>query len=147
MKLTEATIEEVLQELEQGPLTPEFSLAQLEFWQYLNSETFLGLKAAEHQLLFFVLSVIYHSYSRVIELPDFDIDLFQKSEDDLWAQREGYKSWPIALDNFFESSTEEDIMAFVEDMITEEEPEELTELGKEVVFITAFAYILFLSSG
>jgi len=120
----------------------EFVEAAEEYWHYLNSESFQGLSDKEHELLFFLNSVVYN----VVEAAegcsiDFAMALFQDREEDNWAVREEHKNWESAADAFFEGHGEEDLLAFVEDMLNSEESEDLTEIGKEVLFITTKSYI------
>lgn len=142
--ITEALIEQILQEIESEEFEDNFATAQAEYWHYLNSESFKGLSTPEHQLSHFISSVIFHTVAASeAELPDFEIDSFQNLEEQNWAERESHKNWAAAKDAFFDNYKEEDLLAFVEDMLADEEGE-LTDLAKEVIFITAKSYVDFL---
>ncbi len=142
--IKEALIEEILEQIESEKFEDNFATAQAEYWHYLNSESFKGLSTPEHQLSYFISSVIFHAATASeTELPDFDIEQFQQLEEQNWEERETHKNWSAAKDAFFEEYEEEDLLAFVEDMLADEEGE-LSDIAKEVIFITAKSYIDFL---
>lgn len=144
--ITEEQINDIIAKMEDANFQDTFAQEEGEYWHYLNSDSFKGLTAAENQLSFFINSVIFHTCMENMEtLPEFDIDHFQEKEETNWALREKQKSWSDTKDHYFEKYTEEDLLAFVEDMLMDEE-EELSEISKEVIFITAKSYIDFLLS-
>lgn len=113
-----------------------------EYWHYLNSESFQGLSDKEHELLFFLNAVVYNVVESVEGATlEFAMPLFQDGEEDNWQVREEESNWASAADMFFEGYAEEDLLAFVEDMLNSEESDDLTEIGKEVLFITTKSYI------
>ena len=145
MKITEKHIEETISIMEAEGFEDQFVEEQSDYWNYMNSEGFKGLSEAEHQMLFFVNSVIYHTCVRV-ELPiEFDIESYQEYEEDNWSVREAAEKWTTTLDSYFKDYEEEDLLAFVEDMLVEEEIRRLSDIGKEVILITAKSYIDLLS--
>ena len=75
----------------------------------------------------------------------FDIEEFQHHEDQNWALREEVANVTEAIDQYFDGFVEEDLLAFVEDMLIIDEESEITELGREVIFITAKSYIDFIA--
>lgn len=144
--ITEEDIEEVIAEIEQEDFEDTFVVDEVLYWNYLNSDSFKGLSEAEHQMLFFINSVIYHSCKDLLsEDYEFEIEEYQTYEEENWNIREGTKKWSEALDVFFKEYDQEDLLAFVEDMLApdEEEESEISELGREVIFITAKSYIDF----
>jgi len=142
--ISETIIEQVIAQMETEDFKDQFATEQSEYWHYLNSDGFKGLTEAEHQLSFFINSVIYHSAKESgEELEDVDIELFQQMEEENWNQREAHNSWPETKDVFFDNYSQEDLLAFVEDMLEDEE-EAVSELSKEVIFITAKSYVDYL---
>jgi len=146
MIITEAEIEEIIQQFEQEDFEDTFATDEVVYWNYLNSDSFKGLSSEEHQMLFFVNSVIYHSCKDLLsDEYEFDIEEYQTFEEDNWAVREKAKKWSEVADAFFKDYGQEDLLAFVEDMLApdEEGESEISELGREVIFITAKSYIDF----
>ncbi len=143
--ITEEDIEEVIALFESEDFEDSFASEEELYWNYLNSDSFKGLSSAEHQMLFFINSVIYHSCKDLLsDAYEFDIEEYQTYEEDNWAIREDTKKWGDTLDLYFEDYSQEDLLAFVEDMLAQDEDEaELSDLGREVIFITAKSYIDF----
>ena len=53
-----------------------------------------------------------------------------------------YRSrWRRRLDAFFKNYSEEDLLAFVEDILVEDEDQELTTVGKEIILICSKSLI------
>lgn len=136
--ISETHIDRIVTELESESIQGRFHEAYPELWHYLNSESFSGLSSAEHQLLYFMCAVIDLSMAADGQhaLED-DVEAFQDAEDENWELHEQASSWAEAKDKFFENYGQEDLLAFVEDMLIEEEGSELSDLGREVLFITA----------
>jgi len=142
--ITEEQIYKLLAKMEAETFDDRFTEDQADYWQYLNSEGFKGLSDAENQLSFFINSVIYHTVQNSgEEYEDFDIDFFQEIEETNWDEREKHKTWAAAKDAFFDGFDEEDLLAFVEDMLEDEEAV-ISDLAKEIIFITAMSYVEFL---
>lgn len=144
--ITEAQIEETIAQMEAEEFQDDFAQTQTIFWNYLNSDGFSGLTEKERQMMFFVHSTIYHTCKKQMEeMLAFDIEEFQHHEDQNWALREEVANVTEAIDQYFDGFVEEDLLAFVEDMLVIDEESEITELGKEVIFITAKSYIDFIA--
>jgi len=139
--IKESVIELIISQLTAEGYEDSFSTEQSEYWHYINSDSFKGFTEEEDQLLFFVSSVIFHSVKHNNKSSqEFDIENFQKIEESNWSLREKNKSWPDAKDAFFETYREEDLLAFVEDMLAEEE-RTISDVAEEIIFITAKSYI------
>lgn len=144
--ITEEDIEEVIALMENGTFEDTFSSKEEVYWNYLNSASFKSLTPAEHQMLFFINSVIYNSCKDLLsDEYEFDIEEYQTFEEDNWTVREGTKKWGDVTDIFFDDYDQEDLLAFVEDMLApdEESDAQISDLGREVIFITAKSYIDF----
>jgi hypothetical protein len=140
--ITEAEIDKILAALEAETLENNFATEENEYWNYLNSESFRGLSEEEHQLLFFVNSVIYLVVQAHPQytLP-YDIEALQEAEEACWALREELGNWEKTKDELFKDYEQEDLLAFVEDLLAEDEEESLSDIGKEVIFITSKCYM------
>lgn len=144
MNVTEKDIEQIVLAIESEKFEDKFSEAEPHYWHYLNSETFTSLTEEEHQLLFFINSVIYHACKEQLDDDyEFDIEDYQAFEEQNWGIRESTKSWEETVNLFFEEYEEEDLLAFVEDMLADDESEAITQVGKEVIFISCKSYIDF----
>jgi len=144
MIITEKDIEQIVAAIESENFEDKFSEAEPHYWHYLNSETFTSLTEVEHQLLFFINSVIYHACKEQLDDDyEFDIEDYQAFEEQNWGIRESTKSWEETVNTFFEDYEEEDLLAFVEDMLADEENESITQVGKEVIFISCKSYVDF----
>ena len=139
--ITEQQIDEMISLMETEDFEDSFVSEQQEFWHYISSDAFSGLSKSEHQLLFFVISVIFHTCQRSGHPLVFDIDTFQDKEEKNWASREAKDSWTAALDDFFQGHGQEDLLAFAEDMLVLDDDEQISDIGKEIIFITAKSYI------
>ena len=78
---------------------------------------------------------------------DFDIEDFDANDEINWGQRDKSTSFEKSKDILFEDYEEEDLLAFIEDLITndenedENEDEEISDVGKEIIFLNAKSYI------
>jgi len=144
--IKEATIDETILKMEAEDFQNDFLIHHEEYWQYVNSDSFKSLSQEAKQLLFFLSSTIYNSCLDLSEeLPDFEIEAYQEIEESNWTFREKTKTWSATKDLYFEDFDEEDLLAFVEDMLAEEESE-ISDIGKEIIFITSKSYIEYLTT-
>lgn len=105
---------------------------------YLFSESFELLTQAEKEYTIFLTLVIWES---IMELhPEQDkiepIDI-EKAEDANWEQlaTSNAKDFRDKLNTFFENTEQEDLLAFIEDALTQDEEEIITKEGQEYIFI------------
>lgn len=140
-KLIEANFEKVTQ-FDESNIDP-FIEEQDEFLSYIKSEIAPNLIDEELKLFLFCISVIYNSVrennggNEVI----FDIEMFEKNDELNWGKRDKSTSFEKSKDLLFEKYPEEDLLAFVEDIITEDDDENLSDVGKEIIFLNAKSYI------
>ncbi len=137
--ITEHKIETNIQGLEDGTLEDSFPLDQAEYLEYLVAEVLPGLNSAEKDLFAFIISVI--NLSVEAEERELDLDDYLDKEEENWKIRADASSWDDCKDKYFQEYKEEDLLAFVEDMLATDEDNELTEIGKELVFITSKSFI------
>jgi len=138
--IEEKYIEDYLNQLESDVLSDHF-LKESEFVNYLNSDVFTSLNDDEKRILFFCCEVLYNA-TRLSknEAPEINLDQFFANEENNWSVREDYSSWSETKDIFFKDSPEEDLLAFVEDILADDE-ESLSEISKEIIFITSKSLI------
>lgn len=137
--IPEQKIETVIQRLEEGQLTDTFPSDQEEYLEYLVAEVLPGMNAAEKDLFAFIVSVINLSVES--EDKEIELDSYLDLEEQNWKIRTDASSWEDCKNTFFQDYKEEDLLAFVEDMLATDEEQDLTEIGKELVFITSKSFI------
>lgn len=138
--ITEQTIEAVLSD--ESMLNESMFYSDSDISNYLLSEAFDSLTDTEQKELSFICDIIYNAYTLENKVsPVFDMDLMIENEEVNWNLRESSKNWEETKDHFFEKYAEEDVLAFIEDTLSEPEESKLTQIGVEVIFITAKSYL------
>lgn len=140
--IEESHIEKYLQNLEED-ITDDLFLKEEELLEYLKSDTFSSLSLAEREMLLFCFEVIFHSYrSAKNQSPEFDLDAYLDAEEENWHIREEHNNWTSTVDSLFKNYKEEDLLAFVEDtLVDDEEEDNISEIAKEIIFISSKSYI------
>ncbi len=116
----------------------EFVTGEREFSGYLLGEDFKLLTEDEKQTMLFIHMVLFFCLS-ANEDSTFDPDRFQELEDNNWKFfNEQGRSWGEKTEKIFKNYPEEDLLAFVEDMLNDDE---ISSLSQELIFITAKSYI------
>lgn len=117
-------------------------LQEEEILAYLRSEYFDPLTQIEKDTLLFCMETIFHSFKIANEQsPEFDFDKFQELEEANWKIREETNNWSATLDKYFEQTNETDLLAFVEDVLVEDEDQPISNIAKEVIFVTCKSYV------
>jgi len=138
--ILESHIDSYLQSLEDN-VNDRF-LEEKEMLAYLASDNFDVLNDGERKVMFFCCEVIFHAYKNCHgEFPELDMDAFYINEEKNWTIRENASSWDECKDTFFKESEEEDMLAFVEDILVDDEDESMTDIGKEFIFILCMSYV------
>lgn len=138
--ILESHVDSYLQSLEDN--VNDIFLEEKELLAYLASDNFDVLNDGERKVMFFCCEVIFHAYKNCHgEFPELDLDAFYISEERNWTIREESSSWEACKDVFFKESEEEDMLAFVEDILVDDEDEDMTDIGKEFIFILCMSYI------
>lgn len=145
--IEEKHIEACLVNLENEVSNDKF-LAQEDLLEYLKSDTFSSLSASEKKILFFCFEVIFYSFENAHnKIPEFDIDDYLEAEEENWHVREEHSNWAKTVDSFFKNYSEEDLLAFLEDTLVEDDDNkddgdnEISEIAKEFIFISGKSYI------
>lgn len=155
--ISESIIEEVLKNLEseENGIAEGFEQMageQQAFVQYLASENLKILKENEYDLLVFVLVVIYQSSLNQLVDPTgiqaISSETIESLDEENWElfNEDGAQNYSKALDVFFKGYAQEDLLAFVEDALVHDdnvtaENELITQVGKEIIFITSKTFI------
>ena len=140
--IREELIEHAIERLSSGHRPPEEVVNCLKedfpyILSYVDEEWMSVLFPEERNLLIFGISVLIET-GDVAEhgLIDSDPEEVSEQEEENWSRYDlSTKDFHERLDTFFEDYPEEDLLAFVEDLLTETEEDELTDEGRDVVFI------------
>ena len=103
------------------------------------SENFKLLTQDEQAYLLYLALVIWQS-TQIVQRTAFPIetDLIESKEEANWVLLHASKArrFKERLDGFFDNTTQEDLLAFIEDALIEEEEDNfVTKEGKELLFI------------
>jgi len=142
--IQEATIERILTRLESGQddfaqEIQDFAHAQPELMTYLTDEDNEAYTVAERELLLFGAVVIYQSVTDERTEPQgIDGTAIGAAEEANYAIIGAVKgSFRDRLTPFFEQSPEEELLAFVEDLLVAEATDDgITKEAREPLFIT-----------
>lgn len=142
--LIEAAAEAVggAEEKEQEQMVESLRQAQPALLAYFFTEGFQVFTQSEKEYMLYLLLVLW----KAIELsgeeaPEVTAEQLSEAEDENWAKMQESKSKQFheKLNPFFEQCPQEDLLAFVEDALAEDEEEE-TEMvsreGREAIFIS-----------
>ena len=105
---------------------------------YLFSESFELLTQNEKEYTMFLVLVVWASISEVHpEQKQIDPKMIEKAEDKNWELLKDVKAGNFRdkLDIFFENTSQEDLLAFVEDALVQDEDEMVTKEGREYIFV------------
>lgn len=140
--IPESILDKTIAELEKG--MDVYEAALVEFLQqqpaigaYLLNEDFHSLTEGERDIMLYLTLIIYRSMAKIhIKIDEVSLDEIEAAEDANWALLENVSSFNFQerLDVFFDGTTQEDILALIEDAILEDE-EMLTKEGREPIFI------------
>lgn len=143
--ITEEQIDRVSEELEASEQAFAHSMEDLQtkhplIFSYLLTENFDVLTPAERDYMFFLLAILWNSVKD--ELPhgsSLNEKTLGEAEERNWTLLQESKSnnFQERLNPFFENYPQEDLLAFVEDALADEEDDgPLTREGREPIFIT-----------
>ena len=145
MKLiSENIIDSVAEKLDEGSdaaydkACEDFSKQQPAVYSYLFSEDIALLTEDEREYLLYLALIIWKSVLKVAKkMPVVTALRIDQAEEDNWALLEPVKSKRFSdkADVFFKKYPQEDLLAFVEDMLTDDENSEVTKEGREPMFV------------
>jgi hypothetical protein len=145
MKLiSENIIDLVAEKLDEGSdaayekACEDFSKQQPAVFSYLFSEDIALLTEDEREYLLYLALIIWKSVVKAVKkVPVVTALRIDQAEEDNWALLEPVKSnrFTDKADVFFKNYPQEDLLAFVEDMLTDDENSEVTKEGREPMFV------------
>lgn len=141
--VSENIIDEVIESLEEGEENALKAIKQLREAQpiiaaYLFSESFSAFTKAEKDYLLYLCLVIWLASKRVIKnIPQISEAQLGEQEESNWQllQSASARSFRDKLDIFFQDYSQEDLLAFVEDAISDDEEGVVSPEGREPLFI------------
>lgn len=139
----EDTINTLIEELEGAENELEDRIEELKDEQpivlaYITSEQFDMLNDEERDYLIYLVKVVFHSIAaKVEELPELSEMQIGSIEEQNWERMEAAKgkTFRDRLNGFFENYEQEDLLAFVEDSLVEDEDSFITTEGRELIFV------------
>ena len=142
--VTEQAIEDAVEHLNHSENTYEIAVEELQIQQplvlaYLFNEDFEVLTKGERDFMLFLLLVIWKAIKNTgTAVGSVTEKQLSDAEELNWQKMQSSKgkNFRDKLDVFFEQYPQEDLLAFIEDAITDEEEELVTKEGRESLFVT-----------
>jgi hypothetical protein len=141
MFISETIIDTVVEALEQVDFEQEiadFTEDHPVLIEYWGSEDFALLTQEEQELMLYVLLVLVKSVERAAgELPPLSSEALENAEEKNWERLEKVtaKLFRDRMDIFFDNYPQEDLLAFVEDNLVEDDDSIVTKEGREPMFV------------
>lgn len=142
MLVSEAIIDNVVESLENIDFEEEvqaFSEKQSLLVSYIFSEDFELLTQDEREYMLYLLLVIVNSVEKAYgNITPFSKKALEEAEEKNWELLENVsaKKFRDRLDIFFKNTKQEDLLAFVEDALEEDEEDTVvTKEGREPIFV------------
>lgn len=142
--IPEATIENAITKLSESREEVETRFLENHriFFDYLHNEILSALEDDLQAQLIFYITIIHEScFLANGSLPPFSLEDYAENEDNNWRTTEKNSNWEETVNFFFRDYPEEDLLAFVEDMLSEIDGSEKNTASTEVIFIVAKSYI------
>ena len=142
MFVSETIIDAVVEQLESANFEIEteiFGKRQPALLGYVFSEDFELLTHEERDFMLYLLIVIWKSVEKVKgELPPTPADLLEEAEEHNWEilDKVNEKRFRDRMTVFFDDSDQEDLLAFIEDALVEDDEDSVvTKEGREPIFV------------
>jgi len=140
--LTESFIEKSIEQLQGSEeLVLPANCFSASVQSYIYSEIMPNLLEDEKGICLFCLSVLgktMHDHNGFVFS---DVDQYVEAEENNWSIRDKNQKWNDALDIYFNAYPEEDLLAFVEDMLIDDDDQSLSLVGKEIIFVSCKSLI------
>lgn len=141
--VSEKIIDDVLEELGDSSELPAEALDRLREEQpvvlaYLFTENFNAFLRQEKEYLLYLLLVLWEATKRVNQqVPEVTEEALSQAEEANWdtLQDVNSKRFRDRLDVFFANTQQEDLLAFVEDSLLDEEDGFVSKEGREPMFV------------
>ena len=106
---------------------------------YLFSENFKVFLPQEREYILFLVLVLLESIKETVQknIPPIREEALSQAEEQNWEkiQQVSAKRFRERLDVFFKDTPQEDLLAFIEDALIDEEEGLLSQVGREPIFI------------
>ena len=136
--ITERQIDDIIDHLERQDdkeIIAEISDSQPALLSYVLSEGFEILTADENKIMIFLFLVIYSAFGSELEIIDpADIELTEDKNWEVFNETTGTE-FQDKITPFFKDYSQEDLLAFVEDTLVDDEDNPVTAEGRTVIFI------------
>lgn len=136
--ITEVQIDDIIDHLERQDdkeIIEEISQAQPALLSYVLSEGFEILTEDENKIMIFLFLVIYSAFGSELEVVDpADIESTEEKNWEVYNETSGTE-FQDKITPFFKNTTQEDLLAFVEDTLVDDEDNPVTAEGRTVIFI------------
>jgi len=145
----ESTIEQVIDHFENDEEAYVSALAEIMDTQpallaFLNQESIDILLEEEKDILWYIILIVFHSTeNNNITLADISDEILSEKEEKNWTifQEQQRGSFREKVTPFFEDYHQEDLLAFVEDTLELDDSSPMTNVGRDVIFISAKSII------
>ena len=138
MMITERQIDDIIDHLERQDdkeIIEEISQSQPALLSYVLSEGFEMLTKDENKIMIFLFLVIYSAFGSELEpIEPSDIESTEDKNWEIFNETSGTE-FQDKITPFFKDYTQEDLLAFVEDALVDDEDSFVTKEGKELLFI------------
>ncbi len=141
--IQETAISQAIEDLNHTPDLQllEFVEKQRSISNYLLGDSFNLFTEYEKELLLFIHLVIWKALVAPLKTVHFSIDEYLLLEEQTWEQISSKSlSWESKKNLLFDEFPEVDLLAFVEDVVADDE---ITDTVREILFVTARTYILY----
>ena len=136
--ITEMQIDDIIDHLERQDdkeIIDEISQAQPALLSYVLSEGFDMLSEEENKIMIFLFLVIYSAFGSDLEVVDpSDIESIEDKNWEMFNETTGTE-FQDKITPFFKDYNQEDLLAFVEDTLVDDEDNPVTPEGRAVIFI------------
>jgi hypothetical protein len=147
--ITESVIDRIVKQAEDGKIDlPLFyqnlSTSHPVLFKFLFSRDTTYLSAEEHELLLFLAMVIIRSCEdSEKEFGDISGDKLDSREEVNWQVFESARDQDFStqMDQFFKRSPEEDLLAFIEDALIDDDESLLSPAGRELICIKLISIV------
>ncbi len=154
MFISEKTIDQIIGQLETSDFEYEiekFGKAQPALMSYIFSEDFELMTQEERELLLYMMLVAWLSVEKTTgeKADPLSKMALEDAEETNWELLEGVneKRFRERMTVFFDNSAQEDLLAFVEDTLTEDDEDSIvTKEGREPIFVAMKTVIDVLTS-
>jgi len=140
--ISESTIDEAIEVLNEpsvsDALLKQMAISQPTLLAYITAENASAFSDSEKDFLYFATLVILLSIKKEVDdLPDLKVSMIDQIEErnySMLMETKG-KVFRDRITVFFENYTQEDLLAFVEDALEEDEDALITKEGRDYLFV------------